>query len=168
MKYVVTVDGERVEVDVGPDGLRYGVERDRIAAAIRDIVGTPIRMVSIGDSVHRVVIRRGATRGAYTLWIGGFRYEVEALDERTRTIRDVTGASAGPAGPVPIVAPMPGLIVRVGVAPGDEIQIGDGIIVMEAMKMENELRAVGHGRVKAVLVSAGQAVEKGAVLVEME
>ncbi len=168
MRYVVTVDGERVEVNVGPDGLRYGDESDRIDATVQDVEGTPIRMVSIGDSVHRVVVRRGATRGAYTLWIGGFRYEVEALDERTRTIRDMTGAGAGPAGPMPIVAPMPGLIVRIAVAPGDEIKIGDGVVVIEAMKMENELRAAGQGRVKAVLVSAGQAVEKGAVLVEME
>lgn len=102
------------------------------------------------------------------LWMDGFRFEVEALDERTRTIRDMAGTSAGPAGTMPIIAPMPGLIVRIAVTPGDEVQIGDGIVVMEAMKMENELRAVGPGRVKAVLVSAGQAVEKGAVLVEME
>lgn len=162
------VGGERVEVDVGPGGIQYGQESDRIEAAVQDVEGTPIRMISIGDSVHRVVVRRGATRGAYMLWMDGFRFEVEALDERTRTIRDMAGTSAGPAGTMPIIAPMPGLIVRIAVTPGDEVQIGDGIVVMEAMKMENELRAVGPGRVKAVLVSAGQAVEKGAVLVEME
>ena len=63
---------------------------------------------------------------------------------------------------------MPGLIVRVGVKPGDEVRAGQGLIVMEAMKMENELRAVAAGRVKAVLAQPGMAVEKGALLVELE
>ncbi len=168
MKYVVTVNGERIEVDVGPGGIRFGDESTWLEASVQDVEGTPIRMVNIGEAVHRVVVRRGETRGAYTFWLGGFRYEVEALDERMRTIRDMTGAGAGPGGPMPIVAPMPGLIVRVIVSKGDEIQSGDAIVVMEAMKMENELRAVGPGRVNAVLVSEGQAVEKGAILVELE
>ena len=61
---------------------------------------------------------------------------------------------------------MPGLIVRVSVAAGDSVQAGQGLVVMEAMKMENELRAHGAGTVKAVHVEAGKAVEKGTVLVE--
>jgi biotin carboxyl carrier protein len=93
---------------------------------------------------------------------------VEALDERTRTIRDLSNATAGPKGPAPLVAPMPGLIVRVNVAPGDTVSAGQGLVVMEAMKMENELRAAGPGTVKAVLAVPGTAVEKGAVLVELE
>jgi biotin carboxyl carrier protein len=168
VKYVVTVDGERVEVDVAPDGVRFGTEAERVNARVDDVAGTPVRMVCIGDAVHRVIVRRGATRGSYTLWLGGFRYEVEALDERTRTIRDMTGLGSGPAGPAPLTAPMPGLIVRVSVTAGDEVSAGEGLVVMEAMKMENELRAPVPGRVKAVLVKVGQAVEKGAVLIEME
>jgi pyruvate carboxylase subunit B len=127
-----------------------------------------VRLVTIGTEVHRVIVRRRAGRGAYTLWIDGFSYEVEALDERTRTIRDLTAAAAGPAGPVPLLAPMPGLVVRVNVKAGDTVEAGQGLIVMEAMKMENELRAHGAGVVKAVRVAPGDAVEKGAVLVEMD
>jgi pyruvate carboxylase subunit B len=63
---------------------------------------------------------------------------------------------------------MPGLIVRVLVQPGDVVQAGQGVIVIEAMKMENELRASSAGVVRAVSVAAGSAVEKGAVLVEFE
>jgi pyruvate carboxylase subunit B len=125
-------------------------------------------MVTIGDEVHRVVVRPGATRGAYTLWLDGWRFEVEALDERTRAIRELSGASAGPSGPAPLKAPMPGLIVRVNVQVGDQVQAGQGIVVMEAMKMENELRATAAGKVKSVLATPGTAVEKGALLVELE
>jgi pyruvate carboxylase subunit B len=63
---------------------------------------------------------------------------------------------------------MPGLVVRVAVAPGDQVAAGQGVLVMEAMKMENELRAAAAGTVKAVKVSPGTAVEKGTVLIELE
>jgi pyruvate carboxylase subunit B len=127
-----------------------------------------MQMVTIGNEVHRVVVRRGEGRGEYTLWFDGYRFEVEALDERTHAIRELSGASAAAAGPAPVVAPMPGLIVRVNAQVGDRVQPGQGLVVMEAMKMENELRAQTAGVVKTVLVTPGTVVEKGARLIELE
>jgi pyruvate carboxylase subunit B len=69
---------------------------------------------------------------------------------------------------VPLLAPMPGLVVRVNVKAGDTVEAGQGLIVMEAMKMENELRVQAAGRVKTVLVTPGSVVEKGALLIELE
>jgi acetyl/propionyl-CoA carboxylase alpha subunit len=166
MRYIVTVHGRRVTIDVEPE--RVSVDGCELGASLRDVEGTPVRLVTIGDSVHRVVVRRREGRGHYVLWLDGFTYDVEALDERTRTIRDLTAAAAAPAGPAPLLAPMPGLIVRVNVQPGDTVAAGQGLVVMEAMKMENELRAPGAGTVRTVLVQPGTAVEKGAVLVELE
>ena len=166
MKYVVALNGRRVAVDVRPGAVT--VDGRELGASLAEVEGTPVRLVTIGDRVHRVVVRRREGRGRYLLWLDGFTYDVEALDERTRTIRDLSAAAAGPPGPVPLVAPMPGLIVRLNVAVGDTVQPGQGLVVMEAMKMENELRAPGAGRVKAVLAKPGSAVEKGAVLVELE
>ncbi|MBI2072612.1 MAG: acetyl-CoA carboxylase biotin carboxyl carrier protein subunit [Gemmatimonadetes bacterium] len=62
---------------------------------------------------------------------------------------------------------MPGLVLRVDVEAGQEIAAGAGLVVLEAMKMENEIRSSGPGRVKSVLVEPGQAVEKGTPLVEV-
>jgi pyruvate carboxylase subunit B len=166
VKYIVECRGRRITVDLEP-GLA-AVDGAQRPASLRAVEGTPVRLVTIGSEVHRVVVRRRAGRGAYTLWIDGFTYDVEALDERTRTIRDLTAAAAGPTGPVPLLAPMPGLVVRVQVKAGDTVEAGQGLIVMEAMKMENELRAHAAGVVKTVRVAPGDAVEKGAVLVEME
>jgi acetyl/propionyl-CoA carboxylase alpha subunit len=166
VKYIVQVNDARVDVTLDGEGVH--VEGEDVRATLADVAGTPVRLVQVGEQVHRVVARRRAGRGRYTLWIDGWRYELEALDERTRTIRDLSNATAGPKGPAPLVAPMPGLIVRVNVAPGDTVSAGQGLVVMEAMKMENELRAAGPGTVKAVLAAAGTAVEKGAVLVELE
>ena len=165
MKYIVALGDQRVTVDVEPEAVT--VTGRRVPAALIDVEGTPIRMVTIGDRVHRVVVRRRESKGHYVLWIDGYTYDVEALDERTRTIRDLTAEAAGPTGPKPLVAPMPGLVVRVLVAAGDVVQAGQGLVVMEAMKMENELRSSGAGRVARVAVAPGSAVEKGAVLIEL-
>jgi pyruvate carboxylase subunit B len=166
VKYFVRINDERHEVVLDAEGIH--VDGDDVAAQVMPVEGTPVRMVTIGDQVHRVVVRPGASRGAYTLWLDGWRFEVEALDERTQAIRDLSGAAAGPSGPAPLKAPMPGLIVRVSVQVGDEVQAGQGIVVMEAMKMENELRAPAAGKVKSIFATPGTAVEKGALLVELE
>ena len=63
---------------------------------------------------------------------------------------------------------MPGLIVRINAAIGDVVGAGQGLVVMEAMKMENELRAQSAGKVKNILVTPGTAVEKGTLLIELE
>ena len=166
MKYFVRVGDAEVEVLL--DGDVVTVDGLSATAHVTDIEGTPVRMVTIGDEVHRVELRRGATRGSYTLWLDGFRYEVEALDERTRAIRELRNVNAGPVGPAPLRAPMPGMVVRVSVRAGDTVQAGQALVVMEAMKMENELRALTPASVKAVRVQPGTAVEKGAILLELE
>jgi pyruvate carboxylase subunit B len=166
MRYLVDVDGERLEVELGGDGVSLG--GTEVHAHLADVEGTPVRLVTIGGAQHRVVAVRGAGRGRYALWIDGWRFDVEALDERTRTIRDLSSARAVASGPAPVVAPMPGLIVRLHAAVGDRVEAGQGVVVMEAMKMENELRATAAGTVKAIHAEIGKAVEKGAVLVELE
>jgi biotin carboxyl carrier protein len=67
-----------------------------------------------------------------------------------------------------VKAPMPGLVVRVQVEPGQAVGAGVGVLVLEAMKMENELRAATAGIVRAVRVRPGEAVEKGQVMVEFD
>ena len=165
MRYIVQVNGREVVVELDADGVR--VDGERMDAHVVDIAGTPVRLLTVAEQVHRVHSRRTG-RGRYALSVDGWRYEVEALDERTHAIRELTARTAGPAGPAPLVAPMPGLVVRVMAAPGDEVQAGQGLVVVEAMKMENELRAAAAGRVRAVHAREGQAVEKGTVLVELE
>ena len=130
--------------------------------------GTPIRVVTIDGRVYRVLARRGAAAGQHTFQLGEFRIEAEVLDERARAIRQLSGATSHAAGPTPLVAPMPGLVVRVLVEAGDRVQAGQGVVVIEAMKMENELRAKGPGVVRNIAVTPGSAVEKGALLVEFD
>jgi pyruvate carboxylase subunit B len=167
MKYVVQLNEERKSLSLESAGVQYEAE-PAVHAELSDIEGSPVRMVKIGTNVYRVVVQKRQGRGKYTLWVDGYRFETEALDERTRAIRDLSAETARPLGPAPILAPMPGLIVRVSVNVGDRVEAGQGIVVMEAMKMENELRATAAGTVRTVEVTPGTAVEKGALLVALE
>ncbi len=165
MKYIVDLGGQRVPVSISDDGIT--VAGRPVVAELTSIDGTPARILRVGDRIHRVVARRNGARGAHVLWIDGWRFDVEALDERTRAIRDRAAASASQSGPAPVVAPMPGLIVRVLCATGDVVTAGTPLVVMEAMKMENELRASGDGTVGEILAQPGTAVEKGTILVRL-
>jgi len=165
MRYLVDVNGERITVEL--DGAHATVDGHRHDVVLTHVPGTPVRLVRIGEQVHRVVARRGQGRGSWSLDIDGRRVEAEALDERMRAIKDLTAAAAVSSGPAPLLAPMPGLVVRIAVAVGDVVSAGQGLVMIEAMKMENELRTPAAGVVTAIRVSTGQAVDKGAVLVEL-
>lgn len=174
MIYLVDVNGSRNPVEVlggsaslPGAGLIAGVASDA-TATLDPSVGTPARTLRIGDRVVRVVVQAREAKGRYVLEVEGHRYTVEALDERTRTIREMSARNAPPSGPAPIVAPMPGLVVRINVQPGESVSAGQSVVVMEAMKMENELRATAAGTVKSVKTVAGTPVEKGTVLIELE
>jgi acetyl/propionyl-CoA carboxylase alpha subunit len=168
MKYVVKVAGSETPHQVVVVADAVNIDGDLVVGHVSEIDGTPVRMVTIGDEVHRVVVRKGAQRGDYTIWVDGYRFDLEALDERTAAIRELSRLSSAASGPAPLIAPMPGLIVRVNVKAGDNVGQGQGLVVMEAMKMENELRAQAAGTVKNVSVTPGTAVEKGTILIEME
>lgn len=166
MKFLVAVnDGMHA---VRTDNARAVLDDSDVEASMDQATGSPVRTLRLGDRVIRVVVHARHGKGRYELDIDGHRYHVEALGERARAIQELAARSAPPAGPAPVIAPMPGLVVRVNVAVGDAVTAGQGVLVMEAMKMENELRASADATVKAVRVVQGTAVEKGAVLIELE
>jgi biotin carboxyl carrier protein len=165
MLYHVTI-GERT-VSVELDGQRVLVDGAELAQAeLAALPGTDVRSLLVEGASSTIVARR--SEDGWDLQVDGWPLRAAVIDERTRAIRAMTGRGAGPQGPKPVRAPMPGLIVRVEVQLGDTVQPGQGVVVMEAMKMENELRAESGGVVARITAQAGTAVEKGAVLVEFE
>ena len=165
MQYHVTIGGRTLSVEL--EGERVRVDgRDISTAELAAFPGTSVRhLLTDGHSTTVVAHRNG---DGWDLVVNGWPLHAEVIDERTRAIQAMTGRGGAAQGPKPVRAPMPGLIVRVEVAEGDVVKQGHGVVIMEAMKMENELRAEAPGRVARVLVSAGEAVQKGAVLVEFE
>jgi biotin carboxyl carrier protein len=109
---------------------------------------------------HEILVRNGQP-GEWIVHVDGTRVPVRAVDPR-RSDKRATGSQE--IGPVPVTAPMPGRVVRVLVQPGEAVAARQGVAVVEAMKMENELRAPRAGTVQAVHARAGASVEAGAVL----
>ena len=165
MKYAVLIEGQVIEVEV--DGERVTIAGEAHTASLGLIPGTPLRQLLLDGRPTTLAIE-GLGRGRWALAPGGERWEVEVLDERARHIRSLTRhGNARRVVPV-LKAPMPGLVLRVDVSPGQRVAAGAGLVVLEAMKMENELKAPAAVVVKAVRVQPGAAVEKGQVLLEFE
>jgi biotin carboxyl carrier protein len=103
----------------------------------------------------------------YNLKINGTKYAVKINDKYDRLIEKL-GMKVGTAQKVgDIKAPMPGLVLEVAVEVGTVVSKGDKVLILEAMKMENVIKAAGDGTVKAIHISHGTAVEKGQLLIEM-
>jgi biotin carboxyl carrier protein len=165
MLYHVTIGARTIQVEL--DGARVLVDGEELAQAdLATLPGTDVRHLLLDGTSTTVVAQRDAD--GWALHVDGWPVQATVVDERTRAIRAMTGHTAGAQGPKPVRAPMPGLIVRVDVAIGDTVQAGQGVIAMEAMKMENELKAESGGVVTRIAAEPGQAVEKGAVLMEFE
>jgi acetyl/propionyl-CoA carboxylase alpha subunit len=165
VKYQVSLDGRTVELEL--DAGRVTLDRASHSASLTSIPGTPLRQLLI-DGQPLTLSVEALGRGRWALTAGGVRWELEVLDERTRHIRSLTGAGEHRRAGGALKAPMPGLVVRVPLEEGQTVEAGAPLVVLEAMKMENELKAPARLRVKRVRVRAGEAVEKGQLLVEFE
>lgn len=149
-RFRVTVDGRAHDVDavrIGEFGL--SLLADGEAAVSREITVAP-----------------SGARGALLVGLDG--RTVAASVNARRTGRGPAEGGGHAHGEQAVAAPMPGRVVRVLVAPGDEVAARQGVVVVEAMKMENELRSPKAGRIKEVAVSPGMSVEAGRVLVVVE
>jgi len=165
MRYFVTIGSRTLQVELGPRGVKVdGVE---VRPDLAEVDGTEVRSLLLGGRSHRVLASRGDD-GEWGLHLEGRHLRAQVVDERSRAIREMTGQTGVSLGPRDLMAPMPGLVVKVEVKEGDEVFAGQGLVIVEAMKMENELRAEGEARVRAVRVRPGEAVEKGQVLLELE
>jgi len=166
MRYFVTVEGRNFEIDLGDE--RPRVDGRSFTADLRAIPGSALRHLIVNGRSVPVVIDEGRETGAWSIRIDGRRYEVEVLDERERVIREMTGSGRSARGPRPVRAPMPGLVVRLEVEVGESVAAGQGIVIVEAMKMENELKADAAGIVSKIHTEPGRVVEKGTILVEFD
>ena len=121
----------------------------------------------VGDRSYEMFIRAAGRQesgaSAFEVSIGGQTFEVGVQDERARALASLVG-EARTSGDVTIRAPMPGLVSNVLVNEGDEVQRGQAVVVLEAMKMENDLSATHAGIVKSLRVTKGQTVAQGEAL----
>jgi biotin carboxyl carrier protein len=164
VKLAATVAGRTLQVEVRGERPRYTVTVDGRALDV-DLVPTSSGFASlvVDGASHEVGLLAGEGRCA--VLVQGRVLDVE-LQEAGATGAVMPRPAAG--GAARVTAPMPGRLVKVLVEAGQEVSEGQGLVVMEAMKMENELRAPRSGRVKELHARERQAVESGALLVVLE
>ena len=165
MKYFVTIGDRTVEVDL--TGATPLVDGTPVQAELLSVGGAGLRHLLVDGESVPLVARPGDRRGRWRVSIASEPMVAEVVDERTRSIREMTGTVAEPEAKN-VNAPMPGKVLRVEVAVGDRVKAGQGVVIVEAMKMENELKAPADGVVSSISVEAGQTVEKGALLLTLE
>jgi len=157
-------------------GQEYVAEVDENGHGI-SVQGMPpsLDMVRIGQNAHSVLVNRESVTVVSTggpndfeLLINGKRCRVKVLSDRDKLLTAFEKSRVCASSRLEIHAPMPALIVKVEVSVGDEVIPGQGLLVLEAMKMENEIKCHRGGRVREIYVRPRQAVEKGDLLMTLE
>lgn len=121
MRYYVTIGERTFEVTLDDEGM--AVDGARVQADLRPVPGTPMHHLLL-DGQSYLLHAASRRAGEWVLHANGARYDTEVVDERTRAIRALTSSAAGPRGPKPVRAPMPGLVVRLLVEPGQRVEAG--------------------------------------------
>lgn len=167
MKYFLTHDGEMREVEVRDleDGTYDVTVGDRRVRADFASAGRALYSLLLDDeSIEVLILRDGSSS---TVIHHGRALDLIVESERERNAR-LIAADAGSDAGADVHAVMPGIVVSIAVAEGDEVEKGQAVCVLEAMKMENEIRAPGAGTVTRVAVSPGDTVNSGDLLVEID
>jgi len=164
MKYVTTVNNKRFEIEILADGSITvdGKKRDVDFKAL----GPAMYSILAENVSHELTIEE--REDEIEVLMRGRLYSNRVLDERALLMAQRSGGMAGDTGEINLKSPMPGLIVAVKVEAGQAVKAGDTIIILESMKMQNELKASRDGIVGNVHVQAGQTVEQNKVLVTIQ
>ena len=168
MKYYVEVDERTFELDFQEeDELLYvHLGESRLTLDLRQISQPSLYSLLVDNRSYEIFVE--ARGDEFNVLIGGEMFQLKVQDEWTRRLANIQRKSGVETGELAVVAPMPGAVVAIEVSPGDEVKRGQGLVILSAMKMENEIKSPRVGRVKSVDVSAGQTVEQGRTLVVLE
>ena len=169
MKLTADIAGDQHELNIRRDGMRVAAEIDERAYEIeaREI-GAGVYLLIVDGRVYECRVDRGVgARDTFNVQVGGHNYAVSLADPKRLRGAQASGAHTA-EGSAQIIAPMPGKIVRVLVRQGAQVEAGDGLVVVEAMKMQNELKSPKAGTVVTVHAQVGVTVNAGDVLVVVE
>ena len=168
MKLTAEIEGENHELNIRQEGSRVTAEVDGRAYELEArSVQAGVYLLVVGGRVYECRVEHPETkREAAEVTIGGRVYAVTLTDPKR--LRGATGSGGHAHGASEIVAPMPGKVVRVLVEAGAEVEAGAGVVVVEAMKMQNEMKSPKAGRVASVQVREGATVNAGDVLAVVE
>ncbi|NUQ85403.1 MAG: biotin attachment protein [Anaerolineales bacterium] len=165
MKYITTVDDKQFLVEiidekhVSVDGRMYEVDFESVS-------GQPVYSLIVNGRSHESYIQPGDD--AWQVLLRGRLYPVKVEDEREKRLRAAAGGGVAETGEFHLKAPMPGLVVAVPVAEGEHVKKGQVLVILESMKMQNELKSPRDGVVNRIRVRAGESVAQKQALLSVQ
>ncbi len=164
MKYITTIDDKQFTVEVidekhvSVDGKIYEIDFEAVS-------GQPVYSLIVDGRSHESYIYQGDDN--WQVLIRGRLYPVTVEDEREKRLRAAAGGGVAETGEFHLRAPMPGLVVTIPVAEGQAVKRGQVILILESMKMQNELKAPRDGTIGRIRVRPGETVEQKQTLLSM-
>ena len=164
MKYVTTIDNQEFQIEVVDERhIRIG---DRLLEVdFESVSGQPVFSLIFDGKSYESFVYQGEE--GWDVLLRGRQYQVKVVDEREKRLKDAAGGGAVEGGEFHLKAPMPGLVVAVLIEEGQEVKKGQVMLILESMKMQNELKAPRDGIVGRVRVKAGESVEQRQTLLSV-
>jgi biotin carboxyl carrier protein len=164
MTYDVSIDGKNYRLELKQAEGRWSCRLDGREIEVDAVLARPdVLSLRLGNKAYEVKCERVGSD--LHLWVGSARYEAEVRDPRSLRSRS---RAVDDHGPRKLTAPMPGKVVRILLREGAEVEAGTGVLVVEAMKMQNEVKSPKKGKIQKIVVSEGAAVNAGDVLAIVE
>lgn len=164
MTYDVVINGKNYRLELSRLEERWSCRLDGREVEVDAVLARPnVLSLRIGNQAYEIKSERVANE--WHLWVGSRRFAVETRDPRSLRGRSRVSDDHGPK---KVIAPMPGKVVRLLVRAGDPVELGTGIAVVEAMKMQNEIKSPKKGTVAKLLAGENAAVNAGDVLAIIE
>ncbi|MDQ6788601.1 MAG: biotin/lipoyl-binding protein [Acidobacteriota bacterium] len=168
MKLIAELDDEKYEIALKQNGENISAEIDGRAYELEAHAVEPnVYLLKHENKIYQIFVAPNEKANEpFSVNVGNFNFEIKLTDPKRK--RSAVGASANAGGAAEIKTAMPGKVVRVLAEQGAEIKAGDGVLIVEAMKMQNEMKAPKDGTVKEIRVVEGATVNAGDVLAIIE
>ncbi len=164
MKYITTIGDKEFQVEILDDN-RVALDGQVYEVDFATISRQPVFSLLVDGKSYEAYIYEGDD--GWEVLLQGTRYPVQVVDEREHRLRAAFGRGAVQSGDFHLKAPMPGMVVAVPVAEGQAVEEGDVLLILESMKMQNELKSPRAGTVSRVRVTTGDNVERGQTLLSV-
>jgi biotin carboxyl carrier protein len=165
MKYIVTIDNKEYTVEL-LDDKRVNIEGNVYEVDFEAVSGQPVYSLIVDGKSHEAYVQEGDDD--WQVLLRGRLYQVKVEDEREKRLRAAAGGGVVEGGEFHLKAPMPGLVVDIPVEEGQEVIKGQVLLILESMKMQNELKAPRDGIVSRIKVKVGESVEQKQAMLSLQ
>ena len=165
MKYITTIDDKEFLIEI-IDDTHVSIDGKIVEVDFESVESQPVFSLIVDGKSYEAYVYQGEE--ALEVLVKGRLYHSRVEDERERRLRAASGGGAVEAGTFHLKAPMPGLVVSISVEEGQEVKKGDVLLILESMKMQNELKSPRDGVVGRIYIAAGDSVEQRKKMMSVE